>query len=587
MRKGRTTRPRMQRVSGFERMEDRRLLASDLVAAASMEMPVETDPVPCMMATTEYPQESVESQLNVEDGLEWTDESAGPVDSTTDVASGEDEKVAEDLGQADPDPAVFDLSDSMDGFFGSLNAENPTQSIQFTAPSDGIIDIVVASSFGDAETIISLTDGDGNIMDSTVEGLGGFNKLTFEAAEGESYQLQISSSDPNPSGQFQVTVGIDAFEDEHANQMGSQSTEINLEDGTAELEGRFEDVGDTDTFRFTAQQDGEVLLTLNETVDNARVGLDLVVQNASGSTIADGSTNQSLVVSFDVESGNEYFLAVTGDAKGTYSVGFELNASEVSEPVEPAGSELPVEVIGEADNDLECVTDSPADATDEPDALNNGIAEPDLSAENLGDVDSAVEIEIDAEGETEVDVEIIDEIASDQGEPGPVAADDSIDEGIDAIEAPELVASEENEIVADSDEFTNVEVTDPSETGESDSVSNENEPELIAEDDSSIAGLTVTDEIAVPITIENSEGIVDDDENLGELDNEPADLVELDESSSELIDCDFNFANEAEISELDRFFATIGENSDSETGETRFDQGPRFFGFRGTGFLRF
>ncbi len=316
----------------------------------------------------------------------------------------------------------------MDGYFGSINSENPAETIEFTATADGMAKVVLASSFGDAHTSLSVADSQHDVIEMQTEGLDGFDVLSFEVEAGETYQLTVTSDDANCEGQFQVTVGFEAHVDQHADQMGSESTELQWIDNTAELSGRLESAGDTDTFRFTATTDGEVTLELQETVDDARIRLGVSIQDSQGNLLAEGVTNEMLQVSFDVVDGQEYFVAVSaGEGQtGTYNIGLELEASPDLSPDQFADCDVVDDTIdSEVSEPGIAETEIPEselvrDQTTESEVVTDPVAPSDCElVENSGAVLNPDGAHIEGEPTNEIADESADQQLCDQQPVGP------------------------------------------------------------------------------------------------------------------------------------------------------------------------
>ncbi len=104
----------------------------------------------------------------------------------------------------------LDLSDGSDGVFETIDAKHPEGIHTFEPPEDGTVDIVVATSFGDASTIVELRDSTGEMISATVtEGLDNFHTLRVDVDAGEAYQLTVGS-DEGSEGSYQLTVGFSA-----------------------------------------------------------------------------------------------------------------------------------------------------------------------------------------------------------------------------------------------------------------------------------------------------------------------------------------------------------------------------------------
>ena len=163
---------------GFERLEGRRLLAADFACSMMTEVDVaqpeqvevvsaeygieaeidqslvdalgesETNsPVDSMAATnSEAPQDAlIEDQAN--ESVFDTQDDQAELSNLETVLTDEVSLDASVEAEFNIDPRNLDLSDGMDGFFGSISAESPSESLNFTASSDGIATVAVSSSY--------------------------------------------------------------------------------------------------------------------------------------------------------------------------------------------------------------------------------------------------------------------------------------------------------------------------------------------------------------------------------------------------------------------------------------------------------
>ena len=328
-----------------QRLEDRRLLAADfsVVELAPVEV---VEPQVYHVAEPEIQSEVDQSEVldldSTEISVDAIDAEIQNVDTAAEV--GVDAAVAGendvDAGvEAEIEPEVLNLGDPVDGtdgFFGAIDADSPTQSFSITPSEAGTLDIVVASSFGDAETRLEVTDSDGaSIASSLPEELGGFQVLSLDVEAGENYELTVSS-DLGAEGYFQVTVGHRETPepvDVHADTIGEDSTELEFVDGVAGLSGELEQTGDIDTFRFTPESNGQISLSLTELDSENATELQVQVLDGDGEVITRGITNETVGISFSVEGGSEYFLAVSAgeDQIGSYQLDADLEV-EVGEP---------------------------------------------------------------------------------------------------------------------------------------------------------------------------------------------------------------------------------------------------------------
>jgi len=433
-----------------QRLEDRRLLAADLSVIDLA--PAETfEAETCQVA-------DAETQGDIEEQSETLDLDTTEVQGELNTQV--EEIVESDVG-VEVDPAeqlessvqnLGDPVDGVDGFFGAIDAENPSQTLSFSPSESGLIDVVVASSFGDAETRLEVTNSNGDVVAATTtEELSGFQTLSFEAEAGEAFELNVSSED-GVEGYFQVTVShsdIPEPVDLHADSVGEDSTPLEFVDGSSELTGELELAGDVDTFRFTPDASGTVALNLAELNPENSTELEVGIIDADGQQLTRGITNETVGVSFDVEAGNEYFIAVSaGEGQaGSFSLSLTLEADVVdSEDSEP-------EVVVDETDDSEPVevdVDVDADATDDvvvEDSVDEG-SDPVVvdDATDLADVDDVSDVD-------EVD-NVIDEVAIDSDtDAEPVDAGTDVESELDGQIPVEIVDSADelpvNDVVDD------------------------------------------------------------------------------------------------------------------------------------------
>lgn len=342
----------------FERLENRRLLAADFgvevmqcdfVPAETCEVQtvveVEVGEMECepgeMELESSLPPEIVDGIENVPTSEVETGIVDDSIESTAEVSEGE----MIDAVSADQFAiSAIELNDPVlgtSGYFGELSPDDSSQTLRFTPSEDGVIDVVITSSIGESLTNLEVLDAAGNLMDVTsTEQMDGFEKLTFDATAGETYQLAVSSDDVC-NGFFMVTVDFSTVPepvDFHVDEIGADSTELVFTDGIATLDGELEMAGDVDTFRLVADSDGKAILHLSETDGETATELHVSVYDASGEVVTRGLTNEKVLLSFDVAKGSEYFVAVhaTEDQVGTYSLELEM-------PTTPVGT-IPVDL---------------------------------------------------------------------------------------------------------------------------------------------------------------------------------------------------------------------------------------------------
>lgn len=330
----------------FERLENRRLLAADFGAEVIQPelLPVETCEVATAVEAEAEVQEGTIEEMDIdncpEPEIELPPEVTSEVETEVVNEATNEQPEAGLEADAEPELAADHQADIMinelhdpvlgtAGHFGELSLEDPSTTLWFTPSEDGIVDVVVTSSFGEGMTSIEITDSQGNVIDPTsTESLEGFEKLTIDVTQGESYQLTVTSNDVC-NGYFMTTVDYSEVPepiDFHADDIGADSTELQLVDGIGEMHGELEFAGDVDTFRFVADDSGKALVHLAETIAETSTELNVAIYDADGVEVARGVTNEKVMVSFEAKAGQEYFVAVdaTGDQIGNYHLVLEM-----------------------------------------------------------------------------------------------------------------------------------------------------------------------------------------------------------------------------------------------------------------------
>ncbi|MFK7770421.1 MAG: hypothetical protein AB8B55_24640 [Mariniblastus sp.] len=378
----------------FERLENRRLLAADFGAEMVECFPVPAEVCEAVSVTQDQTEseidfdqteielgentgDSIESDPVVEAPIENSPienspiengpADDGPVEDTqgNDATEDQSETTEETEPESEIESEAAVLNELRDpvlgtsGYFGVLDASSPTKTMIFTPTDTGTIDVVVTTSFGDSETVLDVVNSNGDtIVSTTTEDLDGFQKVTFDAVEGETYEVTVSS-DETGEGNFMMTVSFEETPpgpvDLHANEMGESSTQLEFVDDSASMSGELEVAGDTDTFRFTAEDSGKMRISLSELLDTNATELNISIHDSSGEMIARGLTNEMVMVSFDVIADAEYFIAVeaTDEQTGAYELAMDL---ESTAPTAEATVDFHANAIGEDGTLLEWVS---------------------------------------------------------------------------------------------------------------------------------------------------------------------------------------------------------------------------------------
>ena len=329
---------------GFERLEDRRLLAADLGAE---------------LAQCDFSAPAVQCEVEAVPAC-VAPETIGEIETP-------DFEIA--IDQVAPAIAL-DLADGSDGYFGTISPDQNAQTFTIGTMEAGQVDVVIASSPGLNNVQLDVVDQNGDLVAETnTECLEGFQTLTFAAEADATYTLTVNSEE-GASGNFQVTAGFESIPeptDLHADEMGSEATELELIDGQTELTGELERPSDIDVFRFNSQRNGIATLFVGDVSRDADIDLDITVHDANGERVADGATNEVVMISFDLQADCEYYISVNAaeGQTGQYSLLMDLVAYETSPNVELADAPVsewsdiqPVDGVFEITGELESVDET-------------------------------------------------------------------------------------------------------------------------------------------------------------------------------------------------------------------------------------
>lgn len=356
----------------FERLEDRRLLAADCCAEVIQccdIAPAEICIAPAVNCETdlevvdvEVPIESLnetvcetegesEMEETITDESELESAEADVVESIEAEVEMVECQTGSDLNAevGEQSESVSDLRDPVtgtSGYFGEIDEITPTKSMTFTPSETGTVDVVVASSFGDSETLMEINDANGELIAASMtEDLSGFQRLTFNVNENESYNVTVSS-DESAEGYFMVTVDFEEVAkslpvDIHADQIGESATLLDAGNGSIVIKSERETGEDCDAFRFVAPADGEMVLEMTSKSEDHESDAIVSVFNQEGDIIVFGSTNEEVAIRFDTNLGVEYQVLV--DSQNDVPTSFALNGTmfaNVVEKAEPVDEQL-------------------------------------------------------------------------------------------------------------------------------------------------------------------------------------------------------------------------------------------------------
>ena len=195
---------------------------------------------------------------------------------------------------------------------------------------------VTSGGDGDAHTL-----GDFS-FDTRIDPLAGWidsivNQTTpvpTDPAPDEPDPTDPSPSDPSP------TDPIFASGDDHADEIGSQATPINIEDGVALGDGSFETTDDTDVFSLTVSEPGSFEIELYGQDKPFVTSLVIVDDQGETITVSDNHQSGDSIASVDLDEG-VYYVIAQGDPLDSgeayfldiYQIAFD-DIDVVDEPIE-------------------------------------------------------------------------------------------------------------------------------------------------------------------------------------------------------------------------------------------------------------
>ena len=336
---------RTTRKFGFEQLEGRRLLAADFGLQFTQLPALPAEVCVGVEMVDEVTQADDAGEDSFSDLVEQTENSTGDdaleFEESTDIESEANlESEVEPDGESEAELEIVseqnELRDPVtgtSGYFGVIDAQTPAKTISFSPSESGTVDVVTASSFGDSETRLEVTDSNGDLIAASMtEDLEGFQKLTFEVEANESYLLEVSS-DETGEGNFMVTVefvenvddGIEEPVDVHSDEIGESATELTFENGEFAIASALETEDDRDAFRFLAPANGEAVLGLKTLSEDHQSDAVVSVFDAEGELIVEGLTNEEVMIRFDTTEGVEYHVLV--DSSNDAKAEFELSGS--------------------------------------------------------------------------------------------------------------------------------------------------------------------------------------------------------------------------------------------------------------------
>ena len=540
---------------GFEALEQRKLLAADfasgIVAAVDVGIAEQVEVQAAEVTSLEV--EEVDQAL--QDLLGETLDSDAEITPEQDLASQTDFDADAEQVELAPvatdsenlDPRNLDLTDSMDGFFGTISPESPTETLNFTAAADGLANVVISNSFEGSDLLLTATSAEGSELEFELLSNDAFDSISFEVNQGETYQLTVSSAQSDGGGQFQLTVGFEEFVDQHADEAGFESTELVWADNQTELTGKLESPGDVDTFRATAPQSGEVTLELDELEEDRRLNLDVTVTDSNGAVLAEGSTNEFLRITFDATESEEFFVTVSGGQgeRGDYRFSLNLGPS-IPAPQDDSATEAVVtedSPIEESDSVGETLAEA---SSDEPAPEDNVVSNPDDVVADLVDAVTGDagddELESGVSGEVAANEVDVDAVIIDEGPTGELV-DDEVTEIVDQIE--EVIDEVSDDISAVIDTIGE-EVSEIEGVAEAEEVLEEVADEVsgiiddIEEEISQVEGISeieeaideVSDEISEIVDVigeevSQVEGVSEIEELLGEVSDDVTEIIDV------------------------------------------------------------
>ena len=553
---------------GFERLENRRLLAADLGCDMAQMIDVQPEVEACIVAPE-----------IAEDAANDTTFDLGDVDS---VAGGTgNEPAAESAATIDGVDAQLDLADGMDGFFGTLNAENNSDTLSFTPSADGLVEVVVASSFGDASTQLEIRDDSGNLITaSETEGLDGFQTVSFAGNAGQVYELKIST-DAGVSGGFQVTVGVepnassdtvgDNLSAEEVDSAVDNESDDELEQETdssddselapeADIESPVDGIVEDDSTAIADPVVDDSAQDIDEGTNegtndeiNDEIGENIdeefeVTEDATNETAEDEITDviadepsDDFAENVTDETSDDLTDEVSNDQETLARI-IDSVVDTIVDEFKEAGFD-----VGEFDFDFQLELPPSDPASDEATAEN--LVDQQETIEEIANDDVVVTEDAIATDETTADETTAGEIAADETSADEASADEtSTEEGTESEEETDLAAEAEQQPADQPADEIVEEVTELNFVGGSAELTGE----LETVDDTDIFKITAEADGRVTLFVEEPSG--ENDLNIAVVDSEGNPVV--DGATNEAVQIGFEAVAGAE------YFVTIGSDAD-------------------------
>ena len=240
----------------------------------------------------------------------------------------DDSMISDELGSSEEnciaEPVELNLDQTV-GVVGELDCADDVDTIHVTAPADGEISIAVQETTqGHEEAIeIAITDLDGRTI---AEGLtNDMVNLKANVQGDQTYAVSILGSELTEDAGYQIAISHTAevssmAQDLHADCIGDDGTEIQVDNGIAVASGLLETGEDRDAFRFTADHDGMNQLEFSALSPDSASQLSVGVYSDDGQLIQESTSNRDLAIDLMTNAGKQYHILVdsTNDVSATY-----------------------------------------------------------------------------------------------------------------------------------------------------------------------------------------------------------------------------------------------------------------------------
>jgi hypothetical protein len=237
-----------------------------------------------------------------------------------------------DFGDSPVSAEVISLDLNRDlAIEGSIHTGGEEDIFRWSADFTGLLTVNFSRTAGsELDTVVHAYDAGGGFLAKNNNTQGTDSQITFAVVAGETYWLRAAGAD-GTAGEYTLTLtGL-----EHADAHGdtpADATGFALDaDGSADLDGAIDSRADQDFFRFTADEDLSMTVTM-AAGDNALDSM-LYVYDSGGNVVAvnDNALGVDAQVRFEAVAGESYVIRATNRAGTVGAYGLTVRSTPLTD----------------------------------------------------------------------------------------------------------------------------------------------------------------------------------------------------------------------------------------------------------------